>query len=642
MKTSFRIIFLLGILNCFVGCSTEKEPAAGGFDVSLEIPSEIILESDAETIDFAVKDGKSPKQSDLMVFDGPDGQKFSKILSVSSTAITVELYTGFRNGDHKISIQRGLDKYSLGSTHIIKKESATDIKPDEGTSIYGRVSCAGEGIQGVVVSDGYEVTVTDANGVYQMDSDKKHGYVFISIPSGYSVPTDVVFPQFFKYTTKSKSAPERHDFELNVAGDQTSFNHLVFGDIHLAARNNDVAQFAELLTDVKELIAQHPNERFYGATLGDMTWDTYWVKNKYSFPEYKKEMAPLAGIQIFQTCGNHDHSLEFAGDFDTMADFKKNLGPSYFSYNIGDVHFVVLDNIECRNPGGWADAAYITGVADEEIEWLKKDLAYVPKDKPVFVHMHGTLYANPGLNNSIRYNMSNTASAASLEQLLDAYDQAHVFTGHTHVMWNADNGNIFDHNAGAVCASWWWTGKLTPGIHIGRDGAPGGYLIVKVNGKDISWQYKGTKRSIDHQFRTFDRNCIDLSAEKMVPAADETHKTEYINCASNWIGASTANEVYINCWNYDPKWKIEVKENGVSLPVTQVYTNDPLHIISYTAKRLGENSSANFITNKFYHFFKVTASSPTSTLEIKVTDRFGNVYTESMKRPKELKVDNYK
>ena len=128
----------------------------------------------------------------------------------------------------------------------------------------------------------------------------------------------------------------------------------------------------------------------------------------------------------------------------------------------------------------------------------------------------------------------------------------------------------------------------------------------------------------------------------MVPAADETHKTEYINCASNWIGASTANEVYINCWNYDHKWKIEVKEKGVSLPVTQVSTNYPLHIISYTAKRLGENSSANFITNKFYHFFKVTASSPTSTLEIKVTDRFGNVYTESMKRPKELKVDNYK
>jgi hypothetical protein len=38
----------------------------------------------------------------------------------------------------------------------------------------------------------------------------------------------------------------------------------------------------------------------------------------------------------------------------------------------------------------------------------------------------------------------------------------------------------------------------------------------------------------------------------------------------------------------------------------------------------------------------VKASSPTSTLEIKVTDRFGNVYTESMKRPKAFSTDNYK
>ena len=32
--------------------------------------------------------------------------------------------------------------------------------------------------------------------------------------------------------------------------------------------------------------------------------------------------------------------------------------------------------------------------------------------------------------------------------------------------------------------------------------------------------------------------------------------------------------------------------------------------------------------------FKATASSATSTVEIRVTDRFGNVYTESMAAPK--------
>ncbi len=40
--------------------------------------------------------------------------------------------------------------------------------------------------------------------------------------------------------------------------------------------------------------------------------------------------------------------------------------------------------------------------------------------------------------------------------------------------------------------------------------------------------------------------------------------------------------------------------------------------------------------------FKVTASSATSTLDIKVTDRVGNVYTETMNRPKAFTTDQYK
>ena len=49
-----------------------------------------------------------------------------------------------------------------------------------------------------------------------------------------------------------------------------------------------------------------------------------------------------------------------------------------------------------------------------------------------------------------------------------------------------------------------------------------------------------------------------------------------------------------------------------------------------------------FKTKATDDIWKVKASSATSTLEVKVTDRFGNVYTESMKRPKTFSVDTYK
>ena len=43
-----------------------------------------------------------------------------------------------------------------------------------------------------------------------------------------------------------------------------------------------------------------------------------------------------------------------------------------------------------------------------------------------------------------------------------------------------------------------------------------------------------------------------------------------------------------------------------------------------------------------HHFFKVKADNADVDLTIKVTDEFGNVYTENMKRPKAFVVDDYK
>ena len=76
--------------------------------------------------------------------------------------------------------------------------------------------------------------------------------------------------------------------------------------------------------------------------------------------------------------------------------------------------------------------------------------------------------------------------------------------------------------------------------------------------------------------------------------------------------------------------------SGTPLTVTRVTALDPLHIISYEAKRLnaGATPTSSFVTGNTSHMFKVTASGPATTLVITVTDRFGIVYTETMTRPK--------
>ena len=533
MKTLLKFFFLLSMAALSVGCTPEENPGTtDGFDVRLEIPAEVTIAQDATSIEFNVIDGMAPKQTDIIILDGPSGQKFCKILSSSSTRTQVELYKNFKEGQHKVSVQRNLDVKMLGTTRIsYAMISDAQIQPSAGSTIYGKVSCNGKGIENVVVSDGIQVTATDRNGVYQLASEKKNGYVFISVPSGYEPPLDIAFPQFFKYTEKSKSAPERHDFELTAAKDQSSFNLLVLGDIHLARRHDDLNQFPRLADDIKGLVSSHPGELFYGVTLGDMVHDQYWIPNNFGFLEFKNEMKRLSGLHVYQTIGNHDHSIAYDNEHEAVMDYRKNLGPNYYSFNIGNVHLVALDNIECITDqeglavGSFNSHKYKVVIPDEQMQWLKKDLSHVSKDKIVFAFMHSTWHNNPGTKSySSGFNLDN---GEELHSLLNTYKEAHVFSAHTHLMWNVKDENTYEHNAGAVCAAWWVSGYLSPGIHIAKDGAPGGYHIVKVNGRNVSWQYKGIDLPLSTQFRTYDRNKIDLSPEKNVPNANAKHRAEY-------------------------------------------------------------------------------------------------------------------
>jgi hypothetical protein len=51
---------------------------------------------------------------------------------------------------------------------------------------------------------------------------------------------------------------------------------------------------------------------------------------------------------------------------------------------------------------------------------------------------------------------------------------------------------------------------------------------------------------------------------------------------------------------------------------------------------VGAVPTSSFVTGNTAHMFKAAASSAVSTLEITVTDRFGNIYSETMTRPKEF------
>ena len=555
-----------------------------------------------------------------------------EILSPTRFSITVP--EGIVTGMYDLVLTRGSQSRTLGSIYI-SLIVAGDIPDKSGMNVKGIVHCNGEPLSGVVVSDGVQVTETDIDGCYWLNSEKTYGLVFISTPEGYVCNCNGVLPGYFQYLKQPVSMVERLDFELNATPDQTNHRLFVLGDMHLANRSNrDLEQFGEFVADINEVIAS-TSVPAYGLTLGDMTFDSFWYTNLYFFEDYLKDASQIKNLPIYHTIGNHDHELGKrgaypAGEFATTVKYRNSLGPTYYSFNIGRVHYVVLDDIYSTNPGD-GTFSYDTRVPEDQLEWLKKDLSYVDRTKTLVLASHAQFHSKDG-----------KVSLENYEEVMDcvrSFSNIHIFTGHTHLVYNVEDDTMFEHNGGAVCATWWWTDYHSD-IHIAQDGAPGGYTIVDFTCGEPQRQFKGTGHPIDFQFRCYDGNSIQITADIYCPNESSSNKSKFNNYASQWSEKNSDNYVYIDVWNWDPKWKVEVTEEGVgALEVTQVKLKDPLHLIAYTAPSM---SNPTFATSENLHFFRVQASKPNSTLNITVTDRFGNVYTEKMTRPRPFSLEQYR
>ena len=637
----FFVVFLA------IFCTPKAQPGISeDFNVSgIILPDEIECFA-GETIELKVLRGRGPSLTDEVELSGEETCRMP-VKEAEGNRFTFVLSEDLFSGNYRMSIVRGDRSRSVGRTRLIIS-TGIDIDPQDAT-VYGQVTARGKGIADVVVSDGVEVTQTDQDGIYRLPSQKKHGYVFVSVPSGYEPLANGILPCFHKQLRASATIAERQDFSLRAVEGQDNSTVLVMGDIHLARRTGDRTQFADFIRDVNAYTASRAGRRIYGLTLGDMVWDLYWKVNDYGFADYLRDANGIKDLMIYHTIGNHDHSMYYTGDFDTVKEYKRELAPTYYSFNVGKVHFIVLDDVECTNSEPDTDSkgnpcykrTYVQNVVGEALAWLEKDLTYVPEDTPLVLAMHIPLYKN---NAAGTYQMDQGVSR-QLERLLEPWPEVHFFTAHTHKMYNVDklsSQRIYEHNAGSVCGTWWWSGYETPGIHIGPDGSPGGYTVLDLEGTRLKWQYKATGFPVSHQFRSYDRNCIHITAAQYAPSATKVMQEKMDGKTGFWKTPSADNEVYVNVWNADPSWSVEVTENGVPLPGSLDRTAlDPLHIIAYMAKRFNRNVEPSFETARTSHIYKFQARQATSTLQITVTDRFGTVYTETMERPKVFNTDTY-
>ena len=649
----YLLLALIAVSQLFAcGGSDDEKTPADNFDVQFTVPGSVDVTEGGECT-FAVSGGgKSPLTTDIFILESDAGISYvCPIVNTSSDSFTVRLADGCETGYYKVFVKRDARKKSFGRIYINIVEDI-DFKPDAGTTVYGIVSSAGVGVENVVVSDGAEVTVTNEKGIYQLKSAKKWGYVFISVPSGYEVPSVGVLPQFHRALKNSADVVERADFKLEKVDGQDSYKIFMLGDMHLANRTGDLGQFAQFTSDLTDYMTRHKGEKMYALTLGDMTWDLYWYSNSYYFPQYLNTVnSQIKNLQIFHTMGNHDNDFQTRSDYDAAVKYVDQICPTYYSFNIGKVHYVVMDDIDCSSYDGSTSRNYVKSLSAEQLDWLAKDLSHVAKTTPIVVAMHAQVFYPTTSGFKIDHDQVNTLR---LFDILDGYTVRFV-TGHTHKLFNVtpdapivDGHNFREYNSGSVCASWWWSGNLTPGIHIGTDGTPGGYGIWDVTGTDFQCLYKSTGWPEEYQFRSYDLNNVHFSMAD-VPLMPSDISASVKNAYMQYVNAypqNNDNEVLINIWNWNSDWTLSVvDENRKTLPYTEVWAYDPLHIAALSVKRFnnaGLKSTPSFITDKFTHFFKVKADDADTDLVITVKDEFGNEWTENMQRPKAFSTDAYR
>ena len=631
------------LLLCCQDPKKEETPAEKIVTTYISVPSSVEVERGG-SITLALMGKTGVKQTDQVVLRSVANDDYvCQILSVKeSSSLSFSLADGLVSGHYKLYIRRNEVSFYVGLMDITILEPLV-VEPEAGTTVYGIVTCDGKGLPGVLVSDGEFIVKTDANGIYQLKSAKKWKYVFVIIPSGYEVPAQGILPEFHAALSQGATVAERKDFQL-VKVNNDKFTLFVLGDMHLANRNGDLGQFSGVAKTLNACIDK-AGERRYCLTLGDMTWDVYWYSNTYTFPQYLETAnSHFKDIAFFHTMGNHDNDMNSVGDFEKAFRYTRDIAPTFYSFNLGKVHFIVLDNIDYNNVGTGDDnrSKYVLDYTAEQMAWLSKDLAFVDKATPVVITSHAPLSRPTGATSYNDKYMSGADSAgeanmADFIAALSGYN-VHFLSGHTHNLFNRrHNASFTEHNEGAICASWWWSGKETPGLHLSQDGTPGGFAVWEFNGKEIKHHYQSAGHDDNYQFRAYDMN--EVKKVVIPEAAGGSSKfTPYVTAASSY----PANTILVNVWDFDENWSISITENGKELSVSKDFAYDPAHIMALSAPRCKATTSPNFLTTQWPHFFKAQASSSSSTVVVTVTDRNGKKYTETMARPKVFNISDYK
>lgn len=361
-----------------------------------------------------------------------------------------------------------------------------------------------KGIPGIKVSNGREIVLTNADGKYETHvSDDT--IVFVIKPRGWMTPLNRdKLPQFY-YIHKPAGSPgqkfdgvkptgplpESIDFPLMPQEEPEQFKALLFGD----TQPRNVQEVEYMAHDIiEQVVAEKAHGASIGVTLGDIVFDDLSV-----FQPHNQAIA-LIGIPWYNVLGNHDINLDAPND--TMSDetFESIYGPNYYSFDYGSVHFLVLDDVAWQGATETARGFYKGGLGKDQMEFIRNDLALIPKEQLVVLMMHIPLV--------------DVEDRQELYRLIEERPFTLSMSAHTHFLkhhfitkedgWMGPEPHHHIVNV-TVCGSWWRGAPDELGIPHATmsDGGPNGYSIISFDGTKYDLEFRAARRPADHQMNIY-------------------------------------------------------------------------------------------------------------------------------------------
>jgi hypothetical protein len=438
-------------------------------------------------------------------------------------------------------------------------------------------------VGGVAVTDGVQVVDTKPDGTFDFVSSSEREFVYLTVPAGYRIPVSALSVAKFYAPLRADSRGEMSvtfDLERLPASDD-SHTMLLLADIQVEDAAEMRKYFDETIPDIEQTVRALDGEHHFSIACGDIVFDALDL-----FDDYERATQRLA-MPAFQVVGNHDLDKDGPTDESSSRTFSARYGPSYYSFNRGAVHYVILDDVF------WHGSGYIGYLDATQLAWLEQDLKRVPPGSPLVVALHipveGTRNmregaARPTLGGSV-------SNREYLYRLVEPF-RTHFLAGHTHDGEHVFRHGTHGHISGTVCGAW-WSGPVC------GDGTPNGYSVYEARGEEIRWRYKSTGFTADHQMRTYARGAV--------PEAP--------------------GEIVANVWNWDPEWSVVLWEGADRRgPLASRVAVDPLARALYTPEKLPEPKRwvGTFPTE---HLFFAPVSPNATDLRVEATDRFGTVYS---------------